>query len=213
MDEPQAVHDVLRDHGVQLRALHKRMEAITAGDQVRADAIIGVIPAANAATSWFVNGNLLGNGTKADFLARAGVWISGTFVAGRAYYEIGAYSYPFISGVNWQVNDNWVGWGHLVDYRAGTYVWISGTMVGGRAIIEIGGYYQGGGGGASGTVGFYENGGLFCDALQLDLVEGYGVWISGTCVEAGGKAHYEIGTYPGSSGGDDTLALAYAVAF
>lgn len=216
MGQSGAVWDTLRDYEIELRALKRRVEAFSAGDSIRADAISGIIPAANAPVYWWYNGNLLGAGTKADFLEGAGVWISGTFVAGRAYYLIGAYAMPAptsTSGVDFAANGAPLCFGAATDLQEEWGVWISGSCSAGEATYHIGAYYQGGGGGASGTVAFFENEELFCECLQLDLVDGYGVWISGACVESGSKARYEIGTYPGAGGGDDALALAYAVAF
>jgi hypothetical protein len=210
------VHDELREHGVEIRALKRRIESFSSGNNIRADAISGVIPATNSPVNWWYNGNLLGAGLKADLIEGSGVWISGTFVAGRAYYRIGAYAMPAptsTSGVSFEANGSPLCFGAAIDLQQEWGIWISGSCVGGVATYDIGAYYQGGGGGASGTVHFYENAGLFCSALQVDLVDGYGVWISGTCVEAGSKAHYEIGVYPSAGGGDDMLALAYAVAF
>ena len=264
-NESGAVWDLLRDYGIEIRALKRRVEAVTAGDSVRADAITGVIPAANAPVYWWYNGNLLGAGTKVDLRQHSRVWISGSFIADRAYYDIGTYpDLPSISGVDWNANDSLVGWGRSVDFHAGTLMWISGAFVGGEAVItigsyggsgggmsgvdfaangdplcfggaidlqeewgiwvsgtcvageatfKIGAYYQGGGGGASGTVAFYENDGLFCECLELDMEEGYGVWISGTCEDGGAKARYKVGVYPSAGAGDDILALTYAVAF
>jgi len=76
MGSSGAVWDELREYGIELRALKRRVEAFSAGDNIRADAISGVIPAANAPTTWFYNGNLLGTGTRGDFIAGAGMWIN-----------------------------------------------------------------------------------------------------------------------------------------
>lgn len=210
------VHAHLGDIDIEIRALKKRMESFSSGDTIRADAISGIIPAANAPVYWWYNGNLLGAGTKADLIEGTGVWISGTFVLGRAYYTIGAYATGGVggmSGVDFELNGVAFCFGARVDFEEEWGVWISGSCVGGVATYKVGAYSQGGGGGVSGTVAFHENGDPFCDALAVDFVEGAGVWISGTCVDGGSKAHIEVGAYGGAGGGDDTLALAYAVAF
>jgi hypothetical protein len=271
MGQAGDVWETLRDYGVEIRALKKRMEAVTSGDTIRADTISGVIPAANIPVYWWYNGNLLGAGVKADLIAGAGVWISGTFVAGRAYYYIGAYAtggggasgtvawyesggllgealevdfepgnciwisgslvagrptyeigfYPScaggpgggISGVDFAVNGDPLCFGAGIDLQEEWGVWISGSCAGGEATYKIGAYSQGGGGGASGTVAFYVDDVLFCSALEAELAAGTGIWISGTCESGGSHARFEIGAYPSAAGGDDILALTYAVAF
>lgn len=209
------VQDHLGEIDIEIRALKRRVEAFSSGDTVRADAISGVIPAANAPTTWFWNGNLLGNGSKADFIEAAGVWISGTFVAGRAYYSIGAYAAGGgggMSGTYFDANGVPLCFGDQIDLQQEWGVWISGSCAGGHATYRVGAYYQGGGGGASGTVAFYDDNNLFCEALAVDLEEAAGIWISGTCVDGGSKARYKIGAAGAAGGGDDILALAYAVA-
>ena len=71
LDEVGLILERLQDHDVTLRDLKRRVEAVTVGDSVRADAIDGIIPAANAPVNWFYNGNLLGAGTRADWVQHA----------------------------------------------------------------------------------------------------------------------------------------------
>jgi len=152
IDQIGVIHERLQDHDITLRDLKRRVEAVMVGDSVRADAIDGIIPAANAPVNWFYNGNLLGAGTRADWIAGAGVWISGTFVAGRAYYLIGAYATGGggTSGtVAWYVEHDHFCDALEAELAAGAGIWISGTCEAGgtHAKFEIGAYASPGGAG------------------------------------------------------------------
>jgi hypothetical protein len=199
MGQAGDVWDALREQGVEIRALKRRVEAVTAGDNIRADVIQGVIPAANAPTSWFWNGNLLGSGTKADLIAGAGVWISGIFLAGRAYYTIGAYATGGggASGtVAWYDDGVLIGGALEVNLRPGNCLWISGQLVAGRPTYDIGLYAgcAGGGGGGISGVDWSANGALLGLGAAADLRARTGVWISGSFVA--GEAIYDVGAYP-----------------
>lgn len=195
--EPDRVHETLEDHARQIRALRKRVDSFATGDQINATSITGIIPAANAPVYWWYNGNLLGAGSKADLIAGTGVWISGSFVTGRAYYTIGAYSMGGgASGtVNWYDEGVLVGAALEVDFEGGNCIWISGSLVTGRPTYEIGVYpgCAGGPGGGLSGVDFAANGDPMCFGAGLDLQEDIGIWISGAC--ASGEASYKIGAY------------------
>ncbi|MCJ7527436.1 MAG: hypothetical protein MUO37_04895 [Methyloceanibacter sp.] len=191
------IQDHLVEIDIEIRALKRRVEAFSAGDAIRADAISGIIPAANVPVYWWYNGNLLGAGRKVDLIAGAGVWISGTFVVDRAYYTIGAYSMGGgASGtVNWYDEGELIGAALEVDFEAGNCIWISGSLVAGRPTYEIGVYpgCAGGPGGGMSGVDFAVNGDPMCFGAGLDLQEDIGIWISGSC--AGAEATYKIGAY------------------
>jgi hypothetical protein len=222
--EFDAVASQVKQNEREIRRLRVRLDSFSAGSTLRATSFGGgVIPAANRPVEWYFNTNLLGLGDELELHEGLGVWISASFASGRAHYLIGAYCAPpcggpgggGMSGVDFLLDSNWLCAGQALNLLEGPGVWISGTCVLGVASYILGAYCEppcGGGGGASGTVYWEANGAWFCDSLVADLQEESGVWISGECTP-GGVARYHIGATGGVGGGDDILALAYAVAF
>lgn len=175
----------------EIRRLRLRMEQIAQGSRLRATEVIGVLPPENRPVEWWYGG-LLGLGVELELHEGDGVWITGTFAAGRAHYYIGAYAVGGgVSGtVAWYANQGLLGNGLEVDLREASDVWISGTWVGNRAVYYIGTYGTVGGGGLSGT-SFNLNDGFLGFGDGLDNHEGRGVWISGSF--ASGEATYTFG--------------------
>jgi len=187
----------------EIRRLRVRMDAIAAGSSLRATAITGVIPAANRPVEWWFNANLLGLGDELELHIGGGVWISGSFAAGRAHYVIGSYCAPPCGGgggasgtVGWYANGGWFCNALEADLQEEAGVWISGSCGGGRPVYHVGAYPVGAGGGLSGvSIGL--EGADFCFAGGLDFHQGAGVWISGSC--AAGQADVTVGAYPAAS--------------
>ncbi len=101
MNEPGELYEKVTQNEREIRRLRLQMDEIASGGVVRGTSIGGVIPAENRPVEWWFNANLLGLGDELELLEGSGVWISGTFAGGRAYYEIGAY----ITGVHDRYTD------------------------------------------------------------------------------------------------------------
>lgn len=147
MDEFDRLRKTTTQNDREIRRLRVQMDQIAAGGSVRATSIDGVIPATNRPVAWWFNANLLGLGDELELLEGAGVWISGSFVDGRAYYHIGAYCVPpcgggdgGLSGIDFLVNDDWFCFGCALNLLEAVGIWISGTCVGDLASYQIGTY-------------------------------------------------------------------------
>lgn len=124
----------------EIRRLRLQMDKISSGGRVRPTAVVGPIPASARPVEWYFNANLLGLGDELELLEGPGVWISGSFVGGRAYYHIGAYGGgdAGISGVDFLLDSTWFCFGQALDLVAAAGVWISGSCADGVARYEIG---------------------------------------------------------------------------
>jgi hypothetical protein len=93
----------------------------------------------------------------------------------------------------------------------GTFGWALTASAGGAssvaAFIDTGLRHPAGGAGVSGTANLYLNGVLFCSSNDLNLIEGPGVWISGTCAAIGS---WEIGAYPAAPSGGGLSGVDFA---
>jgi hypothetical protein len=141
----------------------------------------------------------------------SGAWISGTCVAGKAIYKVGTYPAASpatsISGVDVLVKDSEVGFAKALDFREGSGVWISGTFSAPQAVVTLGAYPAAAPPTSISGVDFQLNAGNLCWGHVLDLDEGSGVWISGSCV--GGAGKYKIGAYP-ATGGTGMSGVSFA---